>query len=399
MLQFILYLLYSILYFYVVISTLYLLVLALAGRWAKNIQFDLISSKKRIIILIPAYKEDIIIVETAKKSVGHNYLSTSFKVLVIADSLQKETIEKLNNIPVEVLEVNFDTSTKAQSLHAALRAVKNENFQIAMILDADNIMEDGCLEQINSAAHNGCKAIQCHRLAKNQNTPIAQLDAISEEININLFRRGPAALGLSAMPLGSGMAFEFGLLMDIFETPDILNNPAEDREIEIQLMKRKIRMEFLNNVFVYDEKVSEAAVFQNQRIRWLEAQLNHILRFFKSDLYNTTKTAVYYHVFFQSLLLPRLLYLALSCIIIFILIIQWWFNVSLVYPATSYWVCCISTYFIVLFISIPSKYYSLKTLRAITYIPLLMISMLKAIINIKRNRKEFLHTSKTYNTK
>lgn len=382
-----------------VISTLYLLILALAGRWAKNIQFDLISSKKRIIILIPAYKEDVIIVETAKKSVGHNYLSTSFKVLVIADSLQKDTIEKLHNIPVEVLEVDFDTSTKAQSLHAALRAVKNENFEIAMILDADNIMEDGCLEQINGAAHNGFKAVQCHRLAKNQDTPIAQLDAISEEININLFRRGPAALGLSAMPLGSGMAFEFGLLREIFENPDILHNPAEDREIEIQLIKRKIRMEFLNNVFVYDEKVSEAAVFQKQRIRWLEAQLNHIRRFFKSDLHNTTKTAVYYHVFFQSLLLPRLLYLVLSCIIIFILIIQWWFNISLIYPATSYWVCCILTYFFVLFISIPSRYYSLKTLKAITCIPLLMISMLKAIFKIKRNRKEFLHTSKTYNTK
>ena len=158
-------------------------------------------------------------------------------------------------------------------------------------------------------------------------------------------------------------------------------------------------MEFLNNVFVYDEKVSEAAVFQKQRIRWLEAQLNHIRRFFKSDLHNTTKTAVYYHVFFQSLLLPRLLYLVLSCIIIFILIIQWWFNIFLVYPASSYWVCCITTYFFVLFISIPSRYYSLKTLRAITYIPLLMISMLKALIKTKRNRKEFLHTSKTYNNK
>ncbi len=376
-----------------------MLVLALAGRWAKNVQFEWMASKKRIIILIPAYKEDAIIVETAKRAAGHNYLVSSFKVLVIADSLQKDTVEKLRTIPVEVLEVKFDTSTKAKSLHAALKAVNNDNFEIAMILDADNIMEDGCLEQINSAFHQHCKAIQCHRLAKNQNTPIAQLDAISEEININLFRRGPAALGLSAMPLGSGMALQFDLLTDIFNTPDILSNPAEDREIEIQLMQQKIRMEFLNNVYVYDEKVSEAAVFQKQRTRWLEAQLSHVRRFFKSDLEKKDKTADYYNIFLQSLLLPRLLYLIVCCIIVLILFIQWCFNVPLLYPETGYWITWMATYFFVLFISIPSGYYSLKTLRAITYIPVLMISMLQAIFKLKRNRKEFLHTSKTYKTK
>ncbi len=394
-----LHLLYLIIYAYMAVSTVYLLILAVAGGWAKSIHFERSAVKKNVIVLIPAYKEDVIIVETAEKCARHNYLSTSFEVMVIADSLQKDTLQKLRDIPVDVLEVKFDTSTKAQSLHAALKAVKNKNFEIAVILDADNVMEDDCLEQINAAFHKSCKAVQCHRSAKNQNTSVAQLDAISEEININLFRRGPAALGLSAMPLGSGMAFDFDLLVSIFDTPDILFNPAEDREIEIQLMKRKLRMEFLNDVYVYDEKVTQAAVFQKQRIRWLEAQLNHIRRFFKPDLHHTNKTAVYYHILFQSLLLPRLLYLVICCIIMLIIMLQWLFHVPLIYPQTGYWVWCIVTYFFVLVISVPARYFSLKTLRAITYIPVLMIAMLKAILKLKRNRREFLHTAKTYNTK
>src|SRR4029077_13620905 len=100
-------------------------------------------------------------------------------------------------------------------------------------------------------------------------------DAMSEEINIHLFRRGPAAAGLSALPLGSGMAFRTALINEILSAPSILENPGEDREIDMQLLLRKIKMEFLDDALVYDEKVSVASVFEKQRVRWLEAQLTH----------------------------------------------------------------------------------------------------------------------------
>ncbi len=118
------------------------------------------------------------------------------------------------------------------------------------------------------------QAIQCHRTAKNKNTAVALLDAMSEEININLFRRGPAVAGLSAAPIGSGMAFKTSLIREIFSTQEILENPGEDREIDMQLMQRKIKMEFLDDALVYDEKVASAGVFEKQRVRWLEAQVN-----------------------------------------------------------------------------------------------------------------------------
>lgn len=398
MIQFTFHLLSFILFSYLAITTSYLLVMALAGKFAMNAPFQMTATKRRIIVLIPSYKEDDIIIDTAVKCARQDYPSSFFQILVIADSLKKNTLEKLRAIPVNVLEVKFDISTKARSLSAALESVKNDHFEIAVILDADNIMEDSCLEQINNAFNNNHKAIQCHRSAKNHNTIVAQLDAISEEININLFRRGPAVLGLSAMPLGSGMAFDFTLLLDIFGTPGIVDNVAEDREIEIQLMKRKIKMIFLNNAIVYDEKVKGSGVFQKQRTRWMEAQLNQIRRFFKPDLSGISKTPDYFIIFFQSLLLPRLLYLLTCCIVLTVILFQWAYDSSFIYPLPGYWICWMITYFIVLLVSIPYRYFTLKTLVAIRYIPVLMISMLKAIFKLKRNRKEFLHTSKTFDT-
>jgi len=390
----ILFLFSLIIFLYLFISSFYLFILAVAGKFVNGKRFTVNTHKKRIAVLIPCYKEDHIIIDTACKAAEHNYPQSFFKVIVIADKLQSTTIEKLKRIPVEVLEVNV--SMKSKSINQALHFLNETDIEIAVILDADNIMGDGCLEKINDAFNQGYVAVQCHRTAKNKNTPVALLDAISEEININLFRRGPAILGLSAAPIGSGMAFDFHLLKNIFSMDEILNNPGEDREIDVQLMKRKIKMEFIDDAYVFDEKVSNPAVFEKQRIRWLEAQVNHVRRFFHADMKQAPKTILYYNKFFQNLLLPRILFLLVFAVIFLLLIIQSIFSISILYPPSGWWIACMTLYALTLCISIPAAYYTANTINALLHIPVLMFSMLKALFQMKKNRKEFLHTPKSF---
>ncbi len=387
-------LLFCVLFIYLAISILYLLVIAVAGRFGRLRAYSSVSDKKRIAVIIPSYKEDNIIVDTARQAAAHNYPSDKFKVLVVADKLQPATVTRLRQLPVDVLEV--DVSMKSRSVHAAMHYLDANSFDIAVLLDADNIMADDCLEKINSAFQQGCKAVQCHRTAKNQETPVALLDAISEEININLFRRGPAALGISAAPIGSGMAFTFDLLKDIFSVEHILTNPGEDREIDMQLMKDKIFMHFIDDAYVYDEKVSNPEVFEKQRVRWLEAQLNHAKRFFDAEMKGAPKTITYFAKFFQTLILPRLLLIMVLGLITVLLFSQWLFSFNILMPDPVYWALMIVAYLIVLFLSVPGRFYSGNTIRAILHIPVLMIAMLKAIFKMKAGRKEFLHTPKAY---
>ena len=49
------------------------------------------------------------------------------------------------------------------------------------------------LKKINAAFAHGYVAVQGHRTAKNMNTSWAILDAVSEEINNNIFRKGHTA--------------------------------------------------------------------------------------------------------------------------------------------------------------------------------------------------------------
>jgi len=382
------------LFIYLAISIAWLLVIALAGRLGKLPTYNANPVKKRIAVIIPSYKEDAIIVDTARRAYAHNYPPDKFSVLVVADKLQPATVEALRRIPVDVLEV--DANMKSRSVNAALHHLDESSFDIAVILDADNIMGTDCLEKINDAFIQGCRAIQCHRTAKNQETPVALLDAISEEININLFRRGAVVMGISAAPVGSGMAFDFRLLKQIFSVEHILSNPGEDREIDMQLMKQKVFMHFINDAWVYDEKVANAGVFEKQRVRWLEAQVNHIRRFSDQDMKDAPRTKEYRIKYWQNFLLPRLLFIMVLSVLFLLILAGWIFRYNILFPDPRYWIAIMILYALALIVSVPRRFYSTATLKAVIQVPVLMLSMLKAILKIKTNRKEFLHTPKTY---
>ena len=399
MIQTILHIIFFILFVYLVINTAYFVFIAIAGRLYRTPKYGLNAKKKKIAVLIPTYKEDHIVVNTARKAAEHDYPSDSFDVFVAADQLKKETIEQLRAIPVNVLEVQFELSSKARSLNRLLNHIPANTYDVAIILDADNIMLPGCLEKVNDAFQHGFRAVQTHRTAKNRNTPVAVLDAMSEEINNHFFRKGLRSIGLSSTVIGSGMAFEFKKIKEIYNKEAILGNPACDREVDFETMKAGITIEFLEQAFVLDEKVASRAVYERQRTRWLESQIIHLKLFFDKAQGNLPKTADYWNKLFLNLILPRLIFLSSFTLILLYIALQNIFDFSLMAPSQKWWLILTSVYLLTFIIAIPSSFYNIKTLKAIFYIPVLMFSMLRALFKMKVSRKEFLHTPKTFTQK
>jgi cellulose synthase/poly-beta-1,6-N-acetylglucosamine synthase-like glycosyltransferase len=396
MFSFLIHIVFGILFIYLTVITVYFLLVSVAGRISIPNRYSSFPEKKKIAVLIPSYREDNIIIDTASKALHQDYPKNSFDVFVIADTLRKPTIDTMRALPVSVIEVQFDISMKAKSIHEAMNQIEGNSYDIVMVLDADNVMSAGCLEKVNHAFQRGFKAVQCHRVAKNKNNAVAMLDVISEEINNNLFRRGQRALGFSSSLIGSGMAFEFEEFKKIFSLPDILNNPGEDREIDLQLMKDGITVEFIDEAFVYDEKVATAAVFERQRLRWLEAQLNNFKRFFDDDVRVFMNTKAYWYKLFQTLLLPRSLYLLLFALLCLGFIIGYFFHFQIFFPSIAWWAALLCAYLLALIVSVPASFFNLDMLRAIAHLPVLIVAMIKALFKMKSNRKEFLHTPKVH---
>ena len=395
MLLTILHILFFILFIYLAINTAYFLIVAIAGRLRKQPAYDSHQEKKRIAILIPSYKEDHIIVQTARKAREHNYPASKFEVFVAAHHLSEETVRALRAIPVKVIEVSFEIGSKARSLNKLLNEIPEKEFDVAIILDADNIMLPGCLEKVNHAFQAGFRSVQSHRIAKNKNTPVAVLDAVSEEINNHLFRRGQRALGFSANVIGSGMAFEFNKLKEIYNKPGILGNPACDREVDFEIMKSDITIEFIEDAYVLDEKVSSKAVFERQRTRWLESQVIHLKMFF-SENSSIRKNGNYFNKLFNNLIPPRVIILLVYVLVFVLFLLEQATNYPILSPSYVWWFLLTALYIFTLMLSVPRNLYSAQTARAVLYIPALMFSMVRALFKMKVSRKEFLHTPKAF---
>lgn len=346
----------------------------------------IIASKiRKYAVLIPGYKEDQVIVEAATDALKQNYPADMYDVIVIADSFKKTTLDALKELPVQVIEVSFDLSTKSKALNKAMDQLP-DIYDVVIVLDADNLMETGFISKINNSFDKGYIAVQGHRVAKNYNTPFAILDAISEEVNNKIFRKGHRVLGFSAALIGSGMAMDYGYFKSMMKSIKAVG--GFDKEIELRMLKGKIRIEYLNDAIVYDEKVQKADVFSNQRKRWISAQLHY----FSMDFFTSLKHLIlfgnfdYFDKALQFIQPPRVLLLGLLLLI----------NLTSIFFNSPVWIfiwlgvlaACILTFIF----TIPLKFYNFKTIKAIFTLPKAFMLMFLSLLSIRGANKKFIHT-------
>ncbi|MFH1297955.1 MAG: glycosyltransferase family 2 protein [Bacteroidota bacterium] len=311
--------------------------------------------------------------------------------MVTADSFQPQTLEKLRGLPIKVIEVSFEQSTKSKALNKTMSLLPDDLFDIVVILDADNLMEQDFLTRINHTYNAGYIAIQGHRIAKNTNTSFAVLDAVSEEINNSIFRKGHRKLGFSSSLIGSGMAFEYRFFKALMQSVKAVG--GFDKEIELKMLKQGVHIEYLGNAIVYDEKVQKEEVFVRQRRRWLSAQI-HYTAFFGDAIrtFFTKGNIDYLDKAVQMLLPPRILLIGLLPLLTLLSL----FVNPLIY--TIIWAGLLTLLLLTFLFAIPRKFYTVQTLVAILSIPRGIFLMLISLISTKGANKRFIHTEHTSST-
>lgn len=372
-------------------ASFYLLIFAIAGRLKRKDRQFTPTRTRHISIVIPAFMEDPVILEVLKSALSQNYPASAFSVILIADSFKPETLESVRALPITVVEVQFEKSTKAKSLQVALNYLPAQT-DVVLILDADNIMEDHFLEKLNMAFESDYKVIQCHRIAKNTNTSFALLDAISEEVNNNIFRAGHRTFGISSALIGSAMGFDAKLFRKYI--PELSAIGGFDKELELTLLRDKVKIEYLVDTYVLDEKVQNAVVFYKQRKRWLYAQFY----FFGRDIIVSVwhlfahRNFDYFEKTLQFSLPPRVLLLGiLVCANI----------MNLIIPNQQFQYCWLGVLALItatIIVSIPNRFYSLQTLKALISLPKVFFLMAIMIFNIKGANKDFIHTEHSYSS-
>ncbi|MBP8759082.1 MAG: glycosyltransferase, partial [Parabacteroides sp.] len=373
----------SLCFFLLGMSVLYLFVFALLSHIKRKDIYPPARKLHRFVVLYPAYKEDRVIENAVSNFLLQDYPKSCYDIVVISDQMQEDTVNRLKAMPIKLIEIDFRQSSKAKAMQYAMMNLSNDSYDMVVIMDADNTVEPNFLNEFNKAYHSGCLVIQAHRMAKNLNTDTAILDAVSEEINNSIFRKGHVRLGLSSALIGSGMAIDYQWLKKNIHK---LRTAGEDKELEALLLKENIYIEYLEHVNVYDEKTQKDSTFYNQRRRWLASQLfaitNNIGQL-PGALLNGKFD--YANKICQWMMLPRVLLLGFIGIIsIIVLPYQWTWAIK--------WFILELLLIISLSIAVPDYLVNERFKKAIWKAPKLFLLMTLNLFRLRGVNKKFIHT-------
>lgn len=367
------------------IAVAYPLIYSLASLGTRKSYYPTANKQHKFAILFPAYKEDRVILPVVESFLQQHYPQELYKVIIISDHMQETTNERLAQLPITLLKANYENSSKAKALNFAMDHFGRDEFDAVVILDADNIVDTNFLLEINKVFDAGVQAIQAHRTAMNRNTDIAVLDGLSEEVNNSIFRRGHVRLGISSALIGSGMIFNYQWFHDNVKH---LVTTGEDKELEVLLLKQRIFIEFLDEVYVYDEKTQGEKGFYNQRRRWLATQFAQWGRVFK-DLPRAILSGNidYSDKLIQWMLPPRLILFGGIIVMGSIMqIIDW--------PLALKWWALFLIMGVTLCLAIPDKLVDDRFKKSINKLPLLFIMMVVNLFRMKGMNKKFVNTEK-----
>lgn len=340
-------------------------------------------SNSVILVLIPAYKEDQVIELSIKTFLEQDYPREHYHLVVISDQMKEETLQRLKKYPIDVLTIENNVQTKARALQLAVKEYDEEEYDVVVILDADNVVLSDFLFRINNAYNAGVQAMQGQRVAKNSQTDTALLDAASEAMNNSFFRKGQIQIGFSAALSGSGMAFDYKWFTQHIH---MVTTAGEDKELEKILLKQGVFIDYLDDLLVFDEKTADSASFSRQRRRWLAAQYGTLKRAVK-DLPGALLSCNwdYCNKLFQWMMFPRVLLLGLIVFISIVLsILHWQWSLK-------WWVLLFGL--IVAFsMAIPDEMFDKRLKKALIKVPYLFLLMFINLFRLKGVNRSFIHT-------
>lgn len=377
----------SILFVMLFICVLYLFIFSFASLFDKKFDYPPARKKLKYLVLYPAYAEDKVIVEAASNFLKQDYPKDKYDLVVISDHMKDETNQQLKSLPVTVLEPVFEVSTKAKALNYAIQQMPSD-YDCVVILDADNHVDINFLNCLNDAYSSSKAAIQARRIEKKITSEVSLIDAVTEEVNNGIFRAGHVRLGLSSALSGSGMLFSYEWFANNVHK---LKTTGEDKELEVLLLEQKQFIDFLSDVYVYDEKTPSQEGMKNQRKRWAAAKQS----IFYANLPKLPLTLLGGNLDFAMKIVQWMIpsmFIQIAAILILAVtttVIDLLFNSPLI--SIKWWMLLILLGLSIM-MPIPNRLSGKELNKALLRLPIILVDNIMNRFNLKGASKHFIHT-------
>ncbi|MCD6363604.1 MAG: glycosyltransferase family 2 protein [Synergistetes bacterium] len=233
----------------------------------------------RFTILIPAHNERDVIDRLIENLKRLDYPSDFYKIIVIADNCTDDTAEVALKSGAIVWR-RYDPLKKGKQYAldwAFKRLLEEEDFDAVCVFDADNLVSLNFLRRVNERLLSGEKVVQCYLDTKNPlDSWVTKAYALGYWISNRVFQFARWRLGFSAVLGGTG----FSLTRDLLERYALgLTSLTEDLELTVKLNLKGVKVGWIHDAKVYDEKPLTFRESWYQRLRWMRGHWDVALRY------------------------------------------------------------------------------------------------------------------------
>ncbi len=218
-------------------------------------------------MLVPAHNEEALLGRLLTSLEDLDYPQTQYEVYVVADNCTDATAAIARGAGVNVFERFDDASRgKGQALRWLMQCVPLDEYDAALIVDADSVVSANALEAADEALFQGYELAQLYDSVLNRDeSPATALRALSFDLHNRVRTMGQEVLGASVGLMGNGMIISTRLLRDgLWDSFGL----AEDLEAHARLVAQGQRVHYIDHAYALAEMPSTLADSAGQNRRW-----------------------------------------------------------------------------------------------------------------------------------
>ena len=322
-------------------------------------------------ILIPARNEEEVIKDAIQSFKRQKYPKDNYEIVVVINNTTDNTLGVCNAEGVRVILCERKIKNKGDALKEAFDRLKKEKTDAYIIMDADNVVNDEFLVEMNKSLNEGTLVAKSSMDIKaKENTWVSSSYAIYFFIQSILYSIPRNNIGASCAINGTGIMIKKEVIDKYgFNVRTI----TEDLEFMTLCALNNIKIKFVEGAICYAEHPSDFKVSMIQRRRWTKGIYEGFIIYFNSIIKNMIKRPNI--ELFDSLLIystPLILILSLISIFINFLIVP--LPIYLIITSFSLLVSYISISLCALFVCVKSKKKIKDFLTGIIMFPIFLLS-------------------------
>ena len=264
----------------IILLTFYYFGLSIFGLFRKK-EVKILTPEKTFALVVAAHNEEPVIGPLVENLGQLDYPRHLYDIFVVADNCTDKTAlvarqagalvhQRFNNVKRGkgyALEWMFSRLFKLERQYDAV-----------VIFDADNLVKENFLIEMNSKLCQGHKIVQCYLDSKNPfDTWVTNTFSIAFWLTNRLLQLSRCNIGLSNVLGGTGMCISTGVLREFGWGATSL---TEDLEFSMKALMHGVKTTWAHDAVVYDEKPLTFMQSWRQRKRWAQGQVDCAGRYF-----------------------------------------------------------------------------------------------------------------------